>query len=209
MARAINSLPTPDSPSISTGMLRGGGLLGGAQRGAHRRAAGDDVGEGERAVAAVPDALQFALQRAGVERVAQRHLQPLDADRLDDEVAARRRASPTPHCRCRHARSARSPGWRGRLRASSPARPCRRGRASPGRAPAHRSQAVLGRSAGRSRRRHCRPRRPRSRNAAPCSRPGGAARDRRRRSELVRPCVLQRGICPDLGHHDRTRVNAL
>ena len=39
-----------------------------------------------RAFAAVADALQFALERAGVERIAQRHLQPLEADRLDDEI---------------------------------------------------------------------------------------------------------------------------
>ena len=32
------------------------------------------------------DALQFALERAGVERVAQRHLQPFEADRLDHEI---------------------------------------------------------------------------------------------------------------------------
>ena len=64
----------------------GGGLLRGAQHGRHGLAAGDDVGEGQPALAAVADALQLALQRAGVERVAQRHLQPLDADRLDHEI---------------------------------------------------------------------------------------------------------------------------
>ena len=63
-----------------------GGLLRGAQHAGHGLAAGDDVGEGQAAFAAVPDALQFALQRAGVERIAQRHLQPLDADRLDHEI---------------------------------------------------------------------------------------------------------------------------
>ncbi len=34
----------------------------------------------------MPDALQFALQRAGVERIAQAYLQPLDADRFDHEI---------------------------------------------------------------------------------------------------------------------------
>ena len=66
--------------------VRGGGLLGGAQHRAHARAAGDDVLEGERAGAAALDAGELALERARRERVAQRHLQPLGADRLDDEI---------------------------------------------------------------------------------------------------------------------------
>src|SRR5215467_14282373 len=62
MARANNSLPTPDSPSISTGMI-------------------DDA-----SFAAVPDALQLAVQRRRVERVAQRHLEALQTDRLHHEI---------------------------------------------------------------------------------------------------------------------------
>ena len=65
---------------------RSRGLLRGAQHARHGLAAGDDVGEGQPAFAAVPDALQLALQRAGVQRIAQRNLQPLDADRLDHEI---------------------------------------------------------------------------------------------------------------------------
>jgi len=52
----------------------------------HRLGTGDDVGESQLTFAAMADALQLALQRAGVERVTQRHLQSLDADRLHDEV---------------------------------------------------------------------------------------------------------------------------
>ena len=66
---------------------RGAGcLLRGAQHARHGLAAGDDIGEGQSAFAAVAYALQFAFQRAGVERVAQRHLQPLDADGLHHEI---------------------------------------------------------------------------------------------------------------------------
>ena len=65
---------------------RGGGLLRGAQDGRHRLAAGDDVGKSQSAFLAVADALQFAFQRAGVERIAQADLQPLEADRLDHEI---------------------------------------------------------------------------------------------------------------------------
>ncbi len=66
--------------------LRSGRLLRGAQHRSHRIAAGNDVGEGQPAFAAVADTLQFALQRAGIERVAQGDLQPLHADRLDHEI---------------------------------------------------------------------------------------------------------------------------
>ena len=52
----------------------GGGFLRGAQHTRHRFAARDDIGESQAAFAAVPDALQFALECAGVERVAQANL---------------------------------------------------------------------------------------------------------------------------------------
>ena len=65
---------------------RGRCLLRHAQRRLHGGALGDDVLEAERAGAAVLDAVEFAFERAGVERVAQAHLQPLGADRLDHEI---------------------------------------------------------------------------------------------------------------------------
>ena len=52
----------------------------------HGGRTGNDVGHGERAVAAALDALQFAGQRLGGKRVAQRDLEPLGAGRLDDEI---------------------------------------------------------------------------------------------------------------------------
>ena len=66
----------------------GGGrrLLGGAQHRLHGGRAGDHVGDGQRAVAAALEPLQFAGQRLAGERVAQRDLQPLGACRLDHEI---------------------------------------------------------------------------------------------------------------------------
>ena len=61
-------------------------LLRGAHDGCHGLGAGDDIGEGEPALAAMPDALQFALERGGVESIAQRNLKSLQADRLDHEI---------------------------------------------------------------------------------------------------------------------------
>ena len=65
---------------------RGGRLLGGAQHGLHARIARHDVLEGERAGAAALEALELGLERAGRQRIAQRDLQPLGADRLHDEI---------------------------------------------------------------------------------------------------------------------------
>ena len=86
MARANSSLPTPDSPSISTGIDEFAAFCAVRSTPRHRLAARDDVGESQPALAAVADALQFALQRRGVERVAQADLQPFDAGRLDHEI---------------------------------------------------------------------------------------------------------------------------
>ena len=86
MARAISSLPTPDSPSISTGIAEAAAFSAVRSTACMRGAAGDDVLEAERAGAAALDAGKLALERAGGERVAQRHLQPLGADRLDHEI---------------------------------------------------------------------------------------------------------------------------
>ena len=90
MARAISSLPTPDCAFDQHRDRGAGGLLGDAQHRLHARAAGDDVPEGQRAGAAALDAREFALQRARVERVAQRDLQPFGADRLDHEIGRAR-----------------------------------------------------------------------------------------------------------------------
>jgi hypothetical protein len=65
---------------------RGGRFLGDAQHALHARAFGDDVGKAERAGAAVSDAVELALERAGIERVAQADVQAFGADRLDHEV---------------------------------------------------------------------------------------------------------------------------
>ena len=48
--------------------------------------AGDDVAESEFAGVAPRGAPEFVLERIDAQRVLDRHLQPLGADRLDDEV---------------------------------------------------------------------------------------------------------------------------
>ncbi len=86
MARAINSLPTPDSPSTSTGMLEAAAFS------APRSTASIF---GLRVTmslnVSVPDWLRLMRdelvgERALFQRVAKRHLQPLGADRLDHEI---------------------------------------------------------------------------------------------------------------------------
>ena len=62
MARANNSLPTPDSPSISTGIVEFAAFCAVRITPRHRLAAGDDVGKRQPAFAAVADALQLTLQ---------------------------------------------------------------------------------------------------------------------------------------------------
>ena len=62
MARATNSLPTPDSPAISTGMVDAAAFSAMRSTPCMRRAFGDDVGEAERAGAALPDAVELALE---------------------------------------------------------------------------------------------------------------------------------------------------
>ncbi len=63
-----------------------GRFLGHAQHAVHAGALGDDVAQTQRAGAAVLHARDLAFERAGVERVAQRDLQPLGANRLDHEI---------------------------------------------------------------------------------------------------------------------------
>ena len=86
MARANNSLPTPDSPSISTGMVEAAAFCAVRSTPAMVSLRVTTSANVRRPSLAVADALQFALQRAGVERIAQADLQPLDADRLDHEI---------------------------------------------------------------------------------------------------------------------------
>ena len=86
MARANNSLPTPDSPSTSTGMVEAAAFCAVRSTPAMVSLRVTISAKVKLAFAAVADALQFALQRAGIERVAQADLQPLDADRLDHEI---------------------------------------------------------------------------------------------------------------------------
>ena len=90
MARAISSLPTPDWPSISTGM---------AEPAAFSAVRSTACMRGLRVMmslkvsvpgAAALDAEQLAFERARRERVAQAHLEPLGADRLDHEVGRAR-----------------------------------------------------------------------------------------------------------------------
>ena len=86
MARAISSLPTPDSPSISTGMFDL------AARSARRmvRAMLSTLVTTSRNVSSPSRRrvarLELVLERVDAQRVLDRHLQPLGADRLDDEI---------------------------------------------------------------------------------------------------------------------------
>ena len=211
MARANNSLPTPDSPSISTGMVEAAAFCAVRSTPRHGFAAGDDVGEGQPAFAAVADALQFALQRAGVERIAQRHLQPLEADRLDHEIlgaGAHRR---------HHIVDAAMGGLHDHGDVEA-------GFADLGQH-AHAVEAghheiehhgvdrrrVGGGQQRRSRRRRNRRRRSHSRISAPCFRPAGAAPHRRRRSKWWQPWLSPHvtTICLEFGALSPMPINAL
>ena len=86
MARAINSLPTPDLPEINTGIFDAAAFSATRMTACIYGALGDEVGEAERAGLALLHPRQFAFERAGVERVAQADMQPLGADRLDHEI---------------------------------------------------------------------------------------------------------------------------
>ena len=66
--------------------LRGGGALAEADDALHRRAAGDDVAEGEGAGRDALHARDLAFERAELQRVLDRHLQALGRGRLDDEI---------------------------------------------------------------------------------------------------------------------------
>ena len=55
--------------------------------------AGDDVAEAEFAGVAPGGAAQFVFERIDAQRILDRDLQALGADRLDDEIRRRRRAS--------------------------------------------------------------------------------------------------------------------
>ena len=86
MARANNSLPTPDSPSTSTGMLEAAAFCA-----VRSTAAMVSLRVMMSAKVSRPSRLwrmrcSSPLSARGVERVAQRHLQPFEADRLDHEI---------------------------------------------------------------------------------------------------------------------------
>src|SRR5271157_5646170 len=66
IARAISSLPTPDSPSMRMGMF--------------------DFAKAERAGVAARGSAQLVLERVDPEGILDRHLKALGPDRLDDEI---------------------------------------------------------------------------------------------------------------------------
>ena len=86
MARAISSLPTPLSPSISTGMLEAAARRPSAMTRCMASAAQHEVGKGQRALGLLLEARDLALQRLDLERAPDRDLQALGRGRLDDEV---------------------------------------------------------------------------------------------------------------------------
>ncbi len=90
MARAISSLPTPDWPSISTGIAEAAAFSAVRSTACMRGLRVTMSLKVERAGAAALDAGELAFERAGGERIAQRHLQALGADRLDHEVGGAR-----------------------------------------------------------------------------------------------------------------------
>ncbi len=86
MARAISSLPTPDSPSISTGMVELAARWPSSSTRCHGLAAGDQVGEAELAAGGGLHADQLVGQRLDLERILDGDFEPLRAHRLDHEV---------------------------------------------------------------------------------------------------------------------------
>ena len=86
MARAISSLPTPDSPSIRIGICEAAARW---PRRMTRSIAGLWVTMSRKV--SVPEAgalhaREFAFERAELQRVLDRHLQALGRSRLDDEI---------------------------------------------------------------------------------------------------------------------------
>jgi hypothetical protein len=65
-------------------------LFGRAQHRTHGVRAGDHVGDAQGTVAATLEPLQFTGKPPGGQRIAQRHLQPFRARRLDHEVGGAR-----------------------------------------------------------------------------------------------------------------------
>ena len=70
--------------------VRFGGALSEADGARHRFRAGDDVAEAELAGVAPRRPAQFVLERIDPQRIANRHLKTLGADRLDHEIARAR-----------------------------------------------------------------------------------------------------------------------
>ena len=86
MTRAMSSLPVPVSPSMSTGIGDLAAFCAERQDAVHRGRAGDDVGEAERAGAAVAIGADDGFELAELHGVAQRDDQALGRDGLDEEI---------------------------------------------------------------------------------------------------------------------------
>jgi hypothetical protein len=97
IALATSSLPTPDSPSMSTGMS-GGGLACQPHDPLHGRAGADEISKGEclLATAALPVS-PGVFDGTHLERAFERRAQTFGGCRLDDEIERAR-----PHGRDRH-----------------------------------------------------------------------------------------------------------
>ena len=86
MARAISSLPVPDSPEISTVECRLGDALHDREDLLHPRAAADDVGEGEALLERGAEVKVLVLELFPLDGVADDDLQLVDVERLGDVV---------------------------------------------------------------------------------------------------------------------------
>ncbi len=189
------------------GNRRGCGFLRRAQHPGHRLAAGDDVGEGQPALAAVADALQFAFQRRRVEGVAQGDLQPLEADRLDDEVWAPARIADTtlsmPPCAVCTMTGTFKPASRIFARTPRPSRPgiTRSSTTASIACVSDAVRAAIAASPLSTTRAH-------SRTSAPCFQPNDAVLRRHRRSKWWQPWFSPHAtiICLESGQCRRCRL---
>ena len=90
IARAISSLPTPDWPSISTGIAEVAAFSAVRSTTCMRGLLVMMSLKPSVPDAAALDAGKLAFEHAGGQRIAQRYLQPLGADRLDHEIGRAR-----------------------------------------------------------------------------------------------------------------------
>ncbi len=86
IARAISSLPTPDSPSMRIGMFDFAARSASRTVRAIEFGPAHDVAKAEFAGVAPRRSAQLVLERVDPEGVLDRHLKPLGPDRLDDEI---------------------------------------------------------------------------------------------------------------------------